>query len=292
VIGGNQIYTRPSVDTNKNRFNRIDTQRMDFHNQVILGRSGLKVGRLGISSSYGAPAEAFEMAFEAGCNYFTYGTFIKGGSMEMRKAVRNIVNKRQRDRLVVSIFSYSHTYFLIEPLLKRDLKKLGTDYADFLILGYYNTRPGNRMMDVIYGLKDKGLIRNLAISSHKRAVFARLEKEKLLDGMHLRYNAVHRGAEQDVFPFFDRIDRPGIVSFTATRWGQLLNAKRMPPGNHPPKATDAYRFALSNPYIDVCMTGARNTKEMQENIHVLEKGPMEEEELTKIRKIGDYLYGR
>jgi len=37
---------------------------MNFSEQTILGRTGIKVGRLGISSSYGAPVEAFEEAFE------------------------------------------------------------------------------------------------------------------------------------------------------------------------------------------------------------------------------------
>jgi hypothetical protein len=32
----------------------------------ILGRTGLKVGPLGLAASYGAPAEAFEEAFEKG----------------------------------------------------------------------------------------------------------------------------------------------------------------------------------------------------------------------------------
>ena len=51
---------------------------MTFSEKTTLGRTGFKVGRLGISSSYGAPAMAFEEAFERGCNYFTWGTFIKG----------------------------------------------------------------------------------------------------------------------------------------------------------------------------------------------------------------------
>lgn len=40
---------------------------------VFLGgcATHLKVGRLGISSSFGAPAAAYEAAFERGCNYFT-----------------------------------------------------------------------------------------------------------------------------------------------------------------------------------------------------------------------------
>jgi len=39
---------------------------------TILGRTGLKVGRIGISAAYGAPANAIEEAFERGANYF-YG---------------------------------------------------------------------------------------------------------------------------------------------------------------------------------------------------------------------------
>ena len=39
-----------------------------------LGGTGLKVGRLGLAASYGAPAEAFEEAFEKGCNYFYLGS--------------------------------------------------------------------------------------------------------------------------------------------------------------------------------------------------------------------------
>jgi len=57
---------------------------MDFNTKVKLGKTGLQVGRLGISSSFGAPAPAFEEAFEKGCNYFTWGTFIKGQSKEMQ----------------------------------------------------------------------------------------------------------------------------------------------------------------------------------------------------------------
>ena len=35
-----------------------------FNEPVTLGRTGLNVGRLGLSSSYGAPAKAYEEAFE------------------------------------------------------------------------------------------------------------------------------------------------------------------------------------------------------------------------------------
>ena len=49
---------------------------MTFNEPVVLGRTGLKVGRLGLASGYGAPAEAFEEGFERGCNYWTWGTVV------------------------------------------------------------------------------------------------------------------------------------------------------------------------------------------------------------------------
>ncbi len=74
----------------------------DFREPAVLGRTGLKVGRLGIASGYGAPAAAIEEAFERGSNYFTWGTVIKGYARGMREALRNIVAKGQRDRLVLA----------------------------------------------------------------------------------------------------------------------------------------------------------------------------------------------
>ncbi len=81
----------------------------DFSKQVVLGRTGLMVGRLGISSSYGASAAAFEEAFEKGCNYFVMGSFMKGRSKEMAKAIRNIVEKGGREKLVVCMMEYTHS---------------------------------------------------------------------------------------------------------------------------------------------------------------------------------------
>ena len=44
---------------------------MNFSEQITLGRTGLRVGRLGLASSYGAPEAAFEEAFDRGCNYLS-----------------------------------------------------------------------------------------------------------------------------------------------------------------------------------------------------------------------------
>ncbi len=262
---------------------------MDFNSKVHLGRTGLQVGRLGISSSYGANVEAFEAAFERGCNYFTWGTFIKRPSTEMKKAVSNIVKKGQRDKLVLALYSYFHSSVLTDLFISSRLKQLGVEYADILILGYYSWHPSKNIIDNAIRLKEKELIHHIGLSGHNRKLFPELSKEGIFDIFHVRYNAVNRGAEAEVFPFIDKNNGQGIVTFTATKWGQLLDQKKMPPGVKAPSAVDCYRFVLSNPSVDVCMMGARNIEMMHENLATLDMEPMNEEELAMMREVGDFL---
>ncbi len=265
---------------------------MSFQESVVLGRTGLKVGRLGIASGYKAPAAAVEEAFERGCNYFTWGTVIKGYVPGMSEALKAIVAKGQRDRLVLAAFTYAHSNFLTERLLRRGLKSVGLDHADVLILGYFSRQPSRRLIDGALRMKEKGLVRFIGVSSHKRKLLGRMAGEGEFDILHLRYNAAHRGAEIDIFPYLPevRAKRPGTVSFTATRWGKLLDPKNMPSGEKPPTAADCYRFVLSNPAVDVCMTGAKTVEQMRENLTVLDHGPMTGAEVERMRRIGDFVH--
>ena len=265
---------------------------MSFNEPVVLGRTGLKVGRLGIASGYGTPAAAIEEAFERGSNYFTWGTVIKGYKPEMREALKNIVAKGQRDRLVLAAFTYAHNNFMTEKLLRRGLKSAGLDHADILILGYFSKLPPRRLIDGALRLKEKGLIRFIGLSSHSRKLVGELAGDGDFDVVHFRYNAAHRGAETDIFPFIGKEKRPGLVAFTATRWGKLLDPKKMPPGETPLTAGECYRFVLSQPAVDVCMSGPKTLEEMRANLAALEAGPLAEAELERVRRIGDHVYGR
>jgi predicted aldo/keto reductase-like oxidoreductase len=245
---------------------------------------------MGIASGYWAPAKAIEEAFERGCNYLTWGTFVKGYSPHMREALRSISAKGQRDRLVLAIFSYAHNAFLTEHFFRKGLKAAGLDYADVLVLGGFYRQPSKRVLDGALRLKEDGLVRFLGISSHKRLLLAGLLENRNFDVFHLRYNAVHRGAETDIFSCLPQTDRPGIVSFTSTAWGKLLDRRKMPAGESAPTAADCYRFVLSNPVVDVCMTGPRTFEQMKTNLDVLRQGAMTDAELARMRRIGDHLY--
>jgi predicted aldo/keto reductase-like oxidoreductase len=70
----------------------------------------------------------------------------------------------------------------------------------------------------------------------------------------------------------------------------MLNPKKTPPGEDPPSASDCYRFVLSNPAVDVCMCGPKDTAQMREALRTLELGPLNEEELKRMGKIGAFVH--
>ena len=112
------------------------------------------------------------------------------------------------------------------------------------------------------------------------------------DVLMLRYSAAHRGAEREVFPRLPAENRPGVTAYTATRWGQLLDPKRMPAGEAPLTAADCYRFALTSPSVDLCMTGPADAAQMEAALAAIDLGPLTEEELARAKRVGDVVAGR
>jgi predicted aldo/keto reductase-like oxidoreductase len=263
-----------------------------FHEPVILGRTGFKVGRLGVASGYGAPTEAVLEAFDRGCNYWTWGTVVKGFSTPLCEAIKTVIARGQRDRLVLAMFTYAHNNALTEHFFRKGLKKAGLDHADILLLGYFSKRPPDKLIAGALELKKQGLVRAVGMSGHNRKLIAALAKEGFFDVFHLRYSAAHRGAETETFPYTGGQKRPGIVAFTATKNGKLLNPKKMPAGEAPATAADCYRFALSHPAVDVCMMGVKTRDQMRQNLTALDLGPLNEEALARMRRLGDHLHAR
>jgi aryl-alcohol dehydrogenase-like predicted oxidoreductase len=259
-----------------------------FEARVTLGRTGLSVGPIGVSGGYGIDESSLLSAFDRGVNYFYHGSFRRSG---MTSAVRTLTKNGKRDDLVLVLQSYSRWGWLLERTFKAGLRKLGTDYADILLLGLFNQPPSSRVLESAHRLKTAGLVRHIAISAHRRSAFVDYGKDHNYGILHIRYNAAHPGAEQDVFPQLDTTNRPGIVSYTATSWGQLLAQKRIPKGEVPLRGRDCYRFALNNPNINVCMAGPANHGELEEALLALETGPLSPEEDARFRAIGRHVRG-
>ncbi|MCZ6465558.1 MAG: hypothetical protein O7A09_14605 [Proteobacteria bacterium] len=265
----------------------------DFHERRPLGRTGLMVSRLGLGSSFGASTRVIEEAFDRGINYLYWGTIRRPA---FGRAMRHLA-RRQRDEVVLTVQSYSRVPALIAPSVELALRRVGIDCFDCLLLGARNDRPGDGYVEAFERLREQGKVRFLALSTHNRPLLPQLFDEfqrgaSPYDVFMVRYNAVHRGAESDVFPFVPAERPPALIAYTATRWGHLLDPTKMPPGEAPLSASDCYRFALTQPEVDMVLSGPASAEQMDEALRALDLGPLDEEALERARRIGDSIYGR
>jgi aryl-alcohol dehydrogenase-like predicted oxidoreductase len=264
-----------------------------FRDPIALGRTALRTSRLGIGSSFVGSERVIEEAVEQGINYLYWGSIRRPA---FGRAIRNVA-RRDRAGVVLTVQSYSRVAALMAPSIEIALRRTGIDYFDFLLLGMWNAPPRPAIVEAALRLRESGKVRHLMLSTHNRPSldghFREFEAGRSpFDVFMLRYNAVHRGAEQDVFPHLPAAQPPGIIAYTATRWGHLLDPAKMPPGEAPPRARDCYRFALSHPAVSMVLCGPGDREQMQEAIRALDAGPLTPDEDARMRRIGDHIYGR
>ena len=256
---------------------------MHYANQVSFGRTGLLVSRIGIGCSYGVSTSSLLQAFDRGVNYFYFGTLRREA---MARAVHQLTPQHRQD-LIVAIQSYSRWPKILHQSVNRALRKLRLDCADVLILGKADQPPSIRFIEELIKIRELGKVRFLAISAHNRSRFRQYVDTGIFDIIMVRYNAAHTGAETEVFPHLPAADRPGVICYTATRWGSLLTTAG---AERAATASDCYRFCLSQPSVDVCLTGPKNHQEMEEALRVLDSPPMTADELAWMRRIGANVY--
>jgi aryl-alcohol dehydrogenase-like predicted oxidoreductase len=179
--------------------------------------------------------------------------------------------------------------------LRSALAVLGSDYVDVLTL-YYVERPGEweevagpgGALGYLRDSKRDGVVRRIGVTSHQRALAARMVESGLLDCVMVRYNAAHRGAERDVFPVTQPLGLP-VIAYTALRWGALLRpTPDDPPGFVVPRAPAWYRFALQHPAVAVTLAAPQSRAELDEDLRVLDvTGPLGDDEYVVLAAHGE-----
>lgn len=262
-----------------------------------LGATGLPVFRLGLSGTHRPGVAALRAGIDAGINYLFWFTW----DSHMTQALREVLPHRREQIVVATGATNLLGTRVLEKALGHLLRKLRTDYIDiFHCFWVPRGRFDPRTRDILMRFKSEGRIRHFAISTHARQYAGSLVARGELDVLMMRYNAAHRGAEEDIFPYLAAHNpqggqpyRPGLVSYTATCWKKLL----VRPGGWPedgavPRAGDCYRFVLSNPHVHVCLSAPSDRQQLEENLREVAKGPLDGEELAFMRRFGDAVRGR
>jgi len=230
-------------------------------------------------------------AYDAGINYFFfygpgYGPFIK----ELTRLI-----PQHRDDIIIATGSGARKARSLEVVRRRIVAAIKTDVIDVFFAEYVNPSDDPELifgeggvLDQLQQWKSEGLIRYVGATTHDRELARRLAEERRLDVLMHRFNMAHRKAIKEVFPAAIRTQTP-VITFTATRWGTLLE----PPSgwtDDPPTAADCYRFCLAQKAVHVVLSAPRTVKELESNLRVLHMRPMNRRECAKWERYGDLVH--
>jgi predicted aldo/keto reductase-like oxidoreductase len=200
----------------------------------------------------------------------------------------------RRDDVTICVQFESRTATDAADELRTLLASLKSDYVDVLTLYYVEqmeewkelTAP-NGALGYCRAAQRDGAVHRIGLTSHQRPLAAELARTGLLDLLMIRYNAAHRGAEQEVFPVTDALNLP-VVAYTGLRWGALTRpTPDDPPGFSVPPAHSWYRFVLQHPSVTVVLAAPRNRDELEEALSVLDAdGPLSLEEYERLAEHG------
>jgi aryl-alcohol dehydrogenase-like predicted oxidoreductase len=125
---------------------------------------------LGVASAYGVSGRDVEWAFERGVDFFYWAS----ARMPDFGAALKRIGAGPRERIKVVIQSYARWPSGIGSSLEKGLRALGYDYADVLLLGWWNLPPRESILDAAAEQVRKGRAKALMISCHNRLTLVEL----------------------------------------------------------------------------------------------------------------------
>ncbi|GCE14640.1 aldo/keto reductase [Tengunoibacter tsumagoiensis] len=289
-----------------------------------LGKTGMMVSPLGIGGGNGISSNDLLYAVDRGINYIFFSSDLHHFAYQRSvEAIRKLCNPRsgRRDKVILATVSYITNPERLQSVLLDQFVELGIDYIDIFHWGclgesdqiteltakVHNLRDNQQLkrwlwvqqqawhdkkfvLDINQDIVDRGLVRYVGASFHS------LQKARscidAVDVMMLRYNLLERGCEELVFPALQGEKRkdPGIVAFNvahaAKAFQKELHTHTFTSDTRPPTA-EQYRFALTNPFVDVVLTGPTKREEIDSALAAIEKGPLASDEYLHMRNQGD-----
>jgi predicted aldo/keto reductase-like oxidoreductase len=261
---------------------------------------GKPVCRLGLATRGGAGLTADDVlyAIARGVNFLNWPgeADAPGGADGLSDAIASLGPRRES--LVVCVQFGARTAAEAAAELRTILATLRTDYIDVLTLYYVEHEEEWRQLGASGGAlgylqraKQDGIMRRIGVTSHQRPLAARMAASGAIDVLMIRYNAAHRGAEQDIFPTTDARQIP-VIAYTALRWGALLRSTpNDPAGFTVPSAPDWYRFVLQSSSVAVVLAAPNDRHELEHDLEVLMAGePLSEPEYRRLADHGDRVH--
>jgi len=252
--------------------------------QAVLGRTGLRVTRLGVGGAYCESAEGYRAALDCGVNYVDTARAYRDGEDE--KVIGQAIRGR-RDGLVLATKTGRRDAEGARQELETSLRLLGTDYVDVYQIHHLNTQeerdralgPGGAL-EAVQQAREEGLVRFIGVTGHDWVQVQKAVATGLFDTVLCWYNCAMKEPEETVFPEA-RAHDTGVVIMNASRNDKLLGG----PGGPPPE--QFYRYVLGHEAVQVTVVGLRDV----ERFRCIASALAERDVLTAQEKADIQTYG-
>jgi aryl-alcohol dehydrogenase-like predicted oxidoreductase len=231
--------------------------------------TGIELSALAVSGVGNLSTEAYAEALDAGCNAFFW---------EPRyHALGRMLSRKREARIIAGTYHASERAIVSD--VERSLRRLRRDALDVFLLFWVRSaaRVDDETFGVLSRLKEQGKVRAIGFSTHHRDLACDAIRARAWDVVMTRHSAAHPGAESTLFPLAQERG-VGILTFSALSYGRLLT--------NGIRATDAYRYCLSQPGVSACLSAPRTRGELRENLTVLSEPTLPVARQEELRAVG------
>ncbi len=251
---------------------------------VILGRSGLSVSRLGFGSipiqrvSEQEAIAVIERCLDLGITFLDSANAYSTSEERIGKAIRG-----RRQGLVLASKSNNRNAETLQEHLELCLKRYGSDYID--LYQVHNVRDfdtlsqvleGKEVMGVLEEAKRKGKIKHIGISSHNMDVAIEAVKSDRFETLMFAFNCITSEPAEKLLPLCREHD-VGFIAMKPLEGGMISNV------------TIAFKYLFQFPDIAV-LVGTEHVHQVDQIVEVL-SGPMDmtEEEQQEMQRLREEL---
>jgi len=255
----------------------------------VVGKTGLKVTRLGFGCMVVSDASVIARALDMGINFFdTARSYLHGNSERMLGAAL----KGRRQDVIIETKSTATTKEAVLRDLEASLKELGTDYVDIWHLHSKNNPEDikDELLEAQRIARQQGKIRFAGVSTHVQGTISYLQKLGQTDVILTPYN-FSMPPEMGMENTIETARRAGIgIIAMKTMAGGYARVERWDDGSargresrvvfedpkmvmgklkQPGFMPAALRWALRNKDIDTAIVGIVDTDQLEEDFAAL-----------------------
>jgi aryl-alcohol dehydrogenase-like predicted oxidoreductase len=222
---------------------------------TILGRTGLRVTRLGIGGAYWATPDGYRAALDCGVTYLDTARSYRDGDDE--RVIGEAIAGR-RHQIVLATKSGRRDALGAREELETSLRLLGTDYVDIWQLHHLNTAPEREQalgpggaLEAAVKAREQGLVRFIGVTGHDWVEVNQAVSTGDFDTVLCWYSAAMPEPVEMLFPQTMH-HNVGVVIMRTT-----ISDKLLEPADAPPPEV-LYRYVLAHPAVSVALMGLRN----------------------------------